>query len=202
LTLLVLHQSNNIIIPSPYIVSLVAPPDNKQEASKNVTDKSAADMKRTSLLDEKESSRIEKSKKTEQKRVEDSINKLKAIENLKRNKKLRDIVMLKTSNEQNIKRPSNQAVNYNTSKGSLFDSYYGKITNEIRKEWVYPDIGEKNLQAIIFVKIMRDGTIKVQGIEKSSGNALFDRSAQRAIAKATPVTPPPYEMEIGIRFYP
>jgi colicin import membrane protein len=49
---------------------------------------------------------------------------------------------------------------------------------------------------------MRDGTIKVQGIEKSSGNALFDRSAQRAIAKATPVTPPPYEMEIGIRFYP
>jgi len=44
--------------------------------------------------------------------------------------------------------------------------------------------------------------VKDARIEKPSGNVLFDRSALRAIAKASPVTPPPYEMEIGVRFYP
>ncbi|OGW32112.1 MAG: hypothetical protein A2X59_02895 [Nitrospirae bacterium GWC2_42_7] len=202
LTLLILRQSNNIIIPSPYVVSIVAPPDNKQEDSKTKTDSSAAEIKRTSLLDAKESPKTVKEKKADQERVNKEIAKMEAIAKLNRNKKLRDIVTLKSSNEQNIKKKADQAANYNAAKGTLFDSYYAKITDEIRQEWAYPDIGEKNLEAIIFVKIMRDGTIKVQNIERSSGNAFFDRSAQRAIARATPVSPPPYEMEIGIRFYP
>ena len=52
------------------------------------------------------------------------------------------------------------------------------------------------------MKIAKDGTLSVQGVEKKSGNTLFDRSALRAIAKASPVAPPPYEMEIGMRFFP
>jgi len=202
LTLLVLRQSSNIIIPSPYVVSIVAPPENKQEVSETKTDKSAAEIKSTSLLDEKESLKVEKLKKAEQERVKNSIEAIKAKKNIEKIVQLRKIVSLKSDGKQNIRKPANQAANYNPSKGTLFDSYYAKITNEIRKEWVYPEFGEKNLEAIIFVKIMRDGTIKIQGLEKSSGNALFDRSAQRAIAKAMPVSPPPYDMEIGIRFYP
>ena len=52
------------------------------------------------------------------------------------------------------------------------------------------------------VKILRDGTAIVQKVERSSGNALFDRSARRAVERASPLSPPPYEMEIGVRFYP
>ena len=52
------------------------------------------------------------------------------------------------------------------------------------------------------IKILKDGTTIVQNIEKSSGNSLFDRSALKALAKASPLPPPPYEMEIGVRFYP
>jgi colicin import membrane protein len=89
-----------------------------------------------------------------------------------------------------------------TPKGSLFDSYYAKITEEIRADWVYPDMGKKELASIVSVTIRRDGTITVHGIEKSSGDLLFDRSVLKAITKASPVSPPPYEMEIGIRFYP
>jgi len=39
-------------------------------------------------------------------------------------------------------------------------------------------------------------------VEKSSGDLFFDRSALKAVTKASPVSPPPYEMEIGIRFFP
>ena len=76
------------------------------------------------------------------------------------------------------------------------------ITKEIWQQWVYPDTGKKDIEAIISVKILRDGTAIVQKVEKSSGNALFDRSAISALAKASPLPPPPQEMEIGVRFYP
>jgi len=67
---------------------------------------------------------------------------------------------------------------------------------------VYPDIGKKDIEAIVSVRILKDGTAIPQKMEKSSGNALFDRSAWRAVAKASPLPPPPQEMEIGVRFYP
>ena len=60
----------------------------------------------------------------------------------------------------------------------------------------------KNLEAVISVTIMSNGTVKINSVEKSSGNVLFDRSVLRAINKASPVSPPPHEMEIGLRFTP
>jgi TonB family protein len=50
--------------------------------------------------------------------------------------------------------------------------------------------------------IGKDGTLSGVKIEKASGDRFFDRSALNAVTKASPVSPPPYEMEIGIRFYP
>ena len=44
----------------------------------------------------------------------------------------------------------------------------------------------------------RDG----MATKRPSGNALFDRNAERAIRKASPVPPPPYPMELGVNFYP
>ncbi|MCX5719973.1 MAG: energy transducer TonB, partial [Nitrospirae bacterium] len=73
---------------------------------------------------------------------------------------------------------------------------------EIWQQWVFPDTGHKDLETIISIKIRKDGTITAQKIEKSSGNLIFDRSAIKAITKANPLSPPPYEMEIGVRFYP
>ena len=60
--------------------------------------------------------------------------------------------------------------------------------------------------ALFGVEVMRahageSETVLSQDIEKSSGNLLFDRSATKAISKASPLSPPPVEMEIGVRFY-
>jgi colicin import membrane protein len=203
---LVLKQSASIVIPSPYVVNLVGPVNSFQErsASGAASGSAAGSKAGTSVVEpSKQEHGPEKDEKSDRTRVEDRLSELKA------KKKLKDIVAFRSKvleikgSEGKAQRPNAaQKSGGGPSQGSLFDSYYARITSQIWQEWVYPDMGDKNLETIIAVKIARDGSVTVQRIEKGSGNALFDRSAMRAIAKASPVAPPPYEMEIGMRFYP
>lgn len=81
------------------------------------------------------------------------------------------------------------------------DSYYALITRKIWSEWIYPESELSGLEVIIAIKIDNEGKVISHEIEKSSGNTLFDRSAIKAVLKASPLPPPPVEMEIGVRFY-
>jgi colicin import membrane protein len=87
--------------------------------------------------------------------------------------------------------------------GALSDpnSYYAHIYEKIQSQWVYPDFNTQALELIVSIRISREGKILSQEIEQSSGNALFDRSALKALSKASPLPPPPVEMEVGLRFY-
>lgn len=82
------------------------------------------------------------------------------------------------------------------------EDYIAMVVNKIRQHWIFPETGDKDLLAIISIRIARDGRITVDKIEKSSGNPLFDRSALRAINSASPLPPPPQAIEIGVRFRP
>jgi colicin import membrane protein len=204
---LILRQSQTVYIPSPYVVSLVAPVSSSQGR----TTETAADREPPGTKVTEEKKQPEKAVKetksdqkniTDQKRLEDRMTELAAKKKIERVARLRSVVSIKGNEGKGAKKTAGQDTGAGPSQGSLFDSYYAKITNQIRQEWVYPDTGEKDMEAVIAVKIAKDGSVNVQGIEKSSGNALFDRSALRAITKASPVMPPPYEMEIGMRFYP
>jgi colicin import membrane protein len=212
----ILKQSHSIIIPSPYIVSLVSPAGPSKERA---TDSAAPGVRTEAKVAEPARQRDEtgtraveqkkqrnssaKDTKADQKQIEDRLSELKA------KKKLKDLVGLR-SKMLSIRGSEGNAPQVHTAQnsggpplqGTLFDSYYAKITQQIWQEWVYPDTRDKNLEAVIAVKIAKDGSVTIRGIEKGSGNALFDRSALRAISKASPVSPPPYEMEIGMRFYP
>lgn len=84
---------------------------------------------------------------------------------------------------------------------AVSNSYYALITQKIWGQWVYPDTAASGLELIISIKISRNGKIISREIEKSSGNMLFDNSAIKALSKASPLPPPPAEMEIGVRFY-
>ncbi len=65
-----------------------------------------------------------------------------------------------------------------------------------------PEFGREVLEAVVSFKIKRDGNIEQLKLESSSGNKFFDRSVMNAISKAAPLPRPPYEIELGIRFYP
>lgn len=87
--------------------------------------------------------------------------------------------------------------------------YYNMIWEKIRDAWILPEgvIKGKNLEAIVTLRIKRNGTIENYWIEKGSGNTYFDQSAIRAINKANPLPPLPEDFreeifEVGVRFYP
>jgi TolA protein len=143
---------------------------------------------------------LRKRDKKMEKVVEERIAAIAAKKKVERLVKLRSEISLKATS--NINKNSSETALSQAGKGSLFDEYYTKIRNEIRQQWGFPDLGQKDLEAIIAIRIMKDGTISIQKIEKSSGNSFFDKSAIKALTKASPLSPPPYEMEMGIRFYP
>jgi TolA protein len=196
-----LRQSNKFMMPSPYVISLVSPEalrgksmDIKasQEASKPLKDTSVV---KTIPQQDKKNKDYKKEKV-----IEERIAAIAAKKKVERLVKLRSEISLKASSNSN--KNSSETALSQAGKGSLFDEYYTKIRKEIWQQWVFPDLGQKDLEAIIAIRVMKDGTISLQKIEKSSGNSFFDKSAIKALTKASPLSPPPYEMEIGVRFYP
>jgi TonB family protein len=202
LAALAMKHSNAIVVPSPYTVSLVGPARTTAEEPL----KHASESGQTETRSVEPGMQIERKRAdvtTDQKRVEERLSEIASKKKIERIVKLRSIVSIGRSDAKPVgKSSSAQASGGGSAKGTIFDSYYARITSQIRQEWVFPDTGDRNLEAVVAVKILKDGEINVQGIEKSSGNLLFDRSALRALAKASPVASPPYEMEIGIRFFP
>lgn len=134
------------------------------------------------------------------------------IEALQAKKKIEKIVALRkvinvdgqrnTTGGGTLKSQNKAALSGTAGPSTPGSDYYSMIIKRIRQEWVFPESLDRNLEAIISIKIAKDGSIKIERIEKSSGNQLFDRYALRAINKASPLPPPPQEMEVGVRFYP
>jgi len=81
------------------------------------------------------------------------------------------------------------------------ESYSALVFERIQREWIYPDFDIAKLETIISFKINKEGKVLSQKIIKSSGNAIFDRSAMKAVLKASPLPPPPVEQEVEVRFH-
>jgi colicin import membrane protein len=200
ITVLLLRQSTRFVMPSPYTVSLVSPnmllksaPGREKSVSTNRD--SAESIAHTNMVMKSKKDTVE-----EREKIKEKISALEAKNKIRKIVELRNMISLKAgSNGRNAESASAPSPH---GKGDLFDDYYRKITKEIWEQWVYPNTSRKDIEAIVSIKILKDGTALVQKVEKSSGNPLFDRAALKALAKASPLAPPPYEMEIGVRFYP
>ncbi len=199
LSFLILRQSHEMIMPSPYTVSLVGP----SGATKH---KGAAVEPGTPSPVEKKQTMTHIDEKKELKSIEESIAALKAKR--KKEKQLEKILSLRRAlvsiqgkgGSPAAKAPVQGA---GPAMGAGEASYIDKITGQIQSHWEVPDfLRDKDLEAIVSVKIGRDGTLSIEGFEKKSGNRFFDRYAMETIQKASPVTRPQNEMEIGIRFSP
>ncbi len=210
---LVMEQSSHMNLPSPYIVDLVSPSGRSEVAgSRHVAQKNRSAEREmparrpAEALSKKEEMKEMMLAKRETERIEDRIAELAAIERIKKMTRLRQVISVPAKGEGSGARQTlqPQAAGESAGQGTV-GSYMDKITGEIWKQWSWdPSMGEKNLEAVISVLILKDGTIRVEKIEKRSGNTFFDRSALIALRNASPVTPPPdrAEMEIGIRFSP
>jgi len=198
-----------------YFVNLVAAPEVQAPARETGTAPVKTDIK-TKAAPPKEKSMVpEKGVSMEpEKSVSREIDRLRAISALSKKKKqdeeaqeaARKINEAITRAIEGIKK--RQLISVSRGSGgpsaapsSDAGSYFALITKKIWSEWIYPDLDTTGLEAIISIKIDRDGRVVSHRIEKSSGNDMFDRSAIKAVSKASPLPPPPVEMEIGVRFY-
>ncbi len=91
---------------------------------------------------------------------------------------------------------------------SLLGFYGDRVKETISRNWVFSEaIKTQGLETRLMVVVNRDGSIVDLRVEKTSGNAVFDESALRAVRKSAPLPPLPQvisypRVEIGIRFSP
>lgn len=190
--LVAMRQSKNFFLPSPYIVNLVSP-----ETFSRMAPRQAASLGQAGAPAEKAGSQVHTGSIQEQ-YLSDRIAAIEAKKRIERIVQLRGIVSVKGGKPEVKPAPSLSA---ERPLPGIPGSYTDRITQEIRQHWAYPDTGDRSIEAIVSIRILKNGSLQIMGIEKSSGYPLFDRSALRAITKASPVTPPPDEMDIGVRFY-
>jgi len=95
-----------------------------------------------------------------------------------------------------------------SSSNIRFNRYYTAVYNKIYNSWVLPGYSSKRqLEAVVNIRIAKNGKILNTHFEQRSSNAYFDRSVLRAIKKADPLPPLPVGfnekyLELGIRFIP
>ena len=69
--------------------------------------------------------------------------------------------------------------------------YLQRMWTLISSHWFRPQVGAGATATMYFV-VDRDGTVRDVRLETPSGNATFDRNAQRAILETSPLPPLPY----------
>jgi len=201
--LLIMKQSNHFVMPSSYIVSLVS----TEVADTGAPGKGAATVSEEESappmsLPSKTSKKLKPADDTKQ-YAENRIAVIEATRKAKNILKLRNIISIKSSGDSEGDITGISGAEENGEEGGVLVSYEKKIGREIWQYYtVMPEIKGKDLETIISVTVMQDGTIRINKVEKSSGNIIFDRSVLKAISKASPVSKPPYEVEIGLRFTP
>ena len=94
-------------------------------------------------------------------------------------------------------------------EGFTLRLYKLEIENKIKNNWIYPaalvNLKKKDLEAIVILKVKKDGKIIKFWFKKKSNDIIFDNSVIKAIERANPLPPFPegykksYE-EIEINF--
>ena len=92
--------------------------------------------------------------------------------------------------------------------------YTSIVIDRIMEAWFLPpslkqEASSRNLLTIIQIRIDRQGKVSFQGVERNSGNPLYDDYALAAIKKIQSETFPPLPevfreqfLDLGIRFQP
>ncbi len=217
LAFITIGRAPTFVMPSPYVVSLVSPgkaalkasripPTKKTVAPAKAEDELPVEKPSVKMVKEPPEKVLKKyskdkiaelaAKREHEKYLSDRKSALLAKQKLARVKRLGEAKSVVTVTVK----PT--GVGPGTVEGAIVSSYTDMLISLIQQEWVFFDTDSGNIFAIISIRISKNGALKITKVERTSGNAIFDRSALRAIQKASPVPPPPYEMELGVRFIP
>jgi len=87
--------------------------------------------------------------------------------------------------------------------------YLIAVNSQIQEHWVLPDLQnwKANVEAIVIIRVRRDGTVVETTFKKRSDNVFFNQFVEKTLKLSTPLPPFPIginqsEMEIGLKFRP
>ena len=87
--------------------------------------------------------------------------------------------------------------------------YLSAVYQKIHDHWVLPDLQnwDNSLEAVLLIKISRDGVVTETFFERKSDNIYFNQFVLKAVKDAAPLPPFPDQLkenifEIGLRFKP
>lgn len=69
--------------------------------------------------------------------------------------------------------------------------YLDRVVSVISGNWVRPPVGAEVEEAILYFRILRDGTIAELRVAEASGSETFDVAALRAVEASSPLPPLP-----------
>lgn len=78
-----------------------------------------------------------------------------------------------------------------TVKGVEYLIFYNQMINGIKQKWAWPLSATRSLEAVVHFGIAESGEIFDVRITRSSGDASFDASVERAVKAASPLPQPP-----------
>ncbi|MFU8790041.1 MAG: cell envelope integrity protein TolA, partial [Methylobacter sp.] len=74
------------------------------------------------------------------------------------------------------------------------------IRQKVARSWIRPVSARSGLKCTIQVRLMSDGTVVEAKVIATSGDEIFDRSAENAVNKASPL-PVPKDKELAAKVF-
>lgn len=208
--LLLLRQSSHFSMPTTYTVNLVSSGAGLSQVSHIEEPQGINAENESQAISAEEFEGSAMASKKDEQRLSSRLAALRKGKNIEKVVRLRNIISVKGNTGKQATTGTAKGTAGGTAggigikgQGSITDNYIAQAQQILKVNWdIPPAISDKKIEAIISIRIMKDGLIQFKEIEKTSGNRLFDRSVLMAITKTNRLAPPPHEMEIGIRFRP
>lgn len=102
--------------------------------------------------------------------------------------------------QQEVDRQTRQAEARRQASLSEINKYRSLIKEEVTRHWNIPATAHDDLLCEVKVRLIPSGDVVDVKIIKSSGDAAFDRSVEKAVYRAAPLSVPPLESGLFDKF--
>lgn len=146
------------------------------------------EKQRIALLEKKEKEKKRKEKKERERKVKEE-----KRDRAQKEKELKAKMLA----EAEIMKKEQQAVALRQAelkkRQTIIDKYMNLIELKVYQHWIKPPAVSKGLVSELRVKLIPTGEVIDVQLSKSSGDAIYDKSVQAAVKRASPLPLPPAE---------
>jgi len=146
--------------------------ERKQKAEQDKQHKAEAERKQKAEQEKKRKAEAQRKQKAEQE-------KQRKAEAAARQREAEQALQAQLAEEESLARAT-----------SALSKYIPYIQEKVQNSWLRPAGSPRGLRCVIRVKLIPGGEVVSAKVVKSSGDALFDRSVESAVLKASPLPLP------------